>query len=291
MNKSKQSSSRLKVLFAPLAVLLHLLIVDVAVEAVLSGVRGRWWVVGVAAGFLVVSGLMWPRSSWRSRTATATLVLLSLFGFAALLAEDLSDQLRVLGQEPPAATAILLALGIALAGLALTRVASLPLWARGAMGILATYGVLAFVVPVVTDAAYPSLLGGEALWPWQPKWLEGGFVGSFIVLPAGFLALLVAAVRGFRSMDRGRTAFELVALGLCGLLTVESFTSASSWSISETSAVLAESRPASDSETRAQAHPKERDPASRPVTSDDRRPVLGESATNRHPRVELPPEP
>ncbi|MBZ0113474.1 MAG: hypothetical protein K8J08_13505, partial [Thermoanaerobaculia bacterium] len=219
-----QTHGILRFVMAPLAVLLQLLLADVAIEAFVRESPVRWSVAGGAAVILILGFLLWRRTSWTTRAAIPTLGLLGLFAFAAWRAGEVSDGLSLLGQSSPTPTAVVTALVVLLAGLSLLRIGVLRWWAKVVIAVLTVYGTSAFLLPLFTDLAHPSLLRGGGFWHRLPFWLEGGFVGALLLIPASILVLLAAGTRSVGSAQRWRWGFETTALGLALVLAVQTFT-------------------------------------------------------------------
>ncbi len=204
------------------AVVLYALLINVAVEAVLQASPIRWGVVGVVAGLLVLNVLLWRRTGWPMKAGLAALTLLGLLAFSVWFAGDVNQGLMVVQQSPMVVVAAVTALMVALAGLSLMQI-KMPWWDRLLIGVVAAYGAAAFVLPLVTDIAFPSLMEGGGFWEGVPFWLQGGFVGVLVLMPAALLALLITGIVRVRGKQLWGWGFKILAFGLGLLLALEAF--------------------------------------------------------------------
>ena len=211
-----------RIVYAFWAVVLYALLINVAVEAVLQASPIRWVVVGVVAGILVLNVLLWRRTGWPMKAGLAVLTLLGLLAFSVWFAGDVNQGLLAVQQSPLVVVAAVTGLMVALAGLSLMQI-KMPWWDRLLIGIVAAYGVAAFVLPLVTDIAYPSLLEGGGFWEGVPFWLQGGFVGVLVIMPAALLALLITGLVRVRGKQLWGWGFKILAIGLGLLLALEAF--------------------------------------------------------------------
>ena len=223
---SKQSLPRRpawqRIAYAFGAVVLYALLVNVAVEHVLQASPVRWGVVGAVGALLALTVLLWRRTGWPMKAGLAALTLLGLLTFGVWFAGDVNQGLMAVQQPPLVVVTAVPALMVALAGLWLIQ-HKMPWWDRLLIGIVAAYGAAAFVLPLVTNTAYPVLMGEGGFWEGVPFWLQGEFVGVLVVLPAALLVLLVTGLLRVRGTQLWGWGFKVAAFGLGLLLALEAF--------------------------------------------------------------------
>jgi hypothetical protein len=214
---------------AGLAIALYIAVIDAAVETFRSGSPVRWWVVGVVAAYLALNvGLWryrrsaWQRIGWSALASASFFLLLGLLAFTVWLPGGLTDGIRVVGQSTSRVLSLITAVVIMLAGISLVRLSWLPRWAKVVAGLLAAYGLAAFVVGIVSGAEFAALLHGDSLWTRLPAWLQGAFLGAFVVVPAGLVLhaahMLKAAPGVSRAWDlrQGMAMAMGVLIAVCG---------------------------------------------------------------------------
>src|SRR5215813_3672899 len=95
------------------------------------------------------------------------------------------------------ALAGLVAIGVVIAGAAVWRIVpSRPTWIhrlRWPVAVLTTYGATSFIY---------AAMRGRGLFPALPYFLQGAFIGGFVILPLGWI---VSVVRTSNSFLRKRT--------------------------------------------------------------------------------------
>jgi hypothetical protein len=206
---------------------LYLVIADAAVETFLRESPLRWWIVGAAALYLALCVAvwrlmpkLWRRWNWANQAGFSLIVLLALMSATAWMQGGLERGLSLFGQPTSIVLALLSAAVVALSGIFLARVHFVPLAGKIVAGLLALYGVMAFVLAVNAGTPYPSLFHGGSEWTRLPFWLQGATVGGLFLVP---LALLLEIVTGLRRITRARIsefAFKVIALGLSLVITV-----------------------------------------------------------------------
>ena len=212
------------------ALLLSLLLLDAAVETFSSGAPVRWWVAGVVAAYLGLAVVALRRGPdtlvSRSRYATAAVfVLLGLLAWTAWLPDGLTNGVVMLRQPTSAILSAVSALAVAVAGLVLVRLRFLPWWGRAVLGLLALYGVAAFVLGIMDGTTYSALFHGGSLWRRLPFWLQGAFVGSLVAVPLAIAGGVFDAFTRPRAADgRGWGFQQSLALALITLMAVSGLT-------------------------------------------------------------------
>lgn len=198
---------------SPGAALLSVLIMDAAVETFASGSPVRWWVAAFAATYPIAAALAWTRGAWRVTAWVPGLALLAIVAATAWLPEGTTNGVRLLGLETSRVLALTAAVGVAAAGLAISRLPRVPHPARWVVAALTAYGVLAFVAGAVKGTPFSLLVRGQSLWQTLPALFQGAFIGGLIVLPLGVVASAVGA--GLRTPapgSRARTMRQAAAL-------------------------------------------------------------------------------
>ncbi len=215
------------IVWAALAVVLYLAIADAAVETFLRDSPLRWWIAGAAALYLALCVAvwrlmpkLWRRLNWASQAALSLLVLLALMSATAWIPGGLEQGLNLFGQPTSIVLALVTAVVVALSGIFLARLHFVPLAGKIVAGLLAAYGVAAFLLAVNAGTPYPSLFHGASQWTRLPFWLQGATVGALFLVP---LALLLEIVTGLRQITRDKMsdfAFKVIALGMSLVITV-----------------------------------------------------------------------
>src|SRR3989442_2966947 len=200
---------------AVLGAFLYLLLVDAAIETFRGGSSVRWWVSGLVAGYLGITVLLWRRIAWTTKATLSFLLLLGLLVFSTWWRwpEGFTKGLRLAGQPTATVLSAVTALAILLAGTALVRIRSIPLWGRALIGVLVLYAVAAFGMGVVAGVSYPDLFRGRSLWQTFPFWLQGALVGA-LVLAAAILAQLVDGLFRARGLELRMWGAHTLALSL-----------------------------------------------------------------------------
>jgi hypothetical protein len=212
--------------WAALAIGVYVVIVDAAVETFVRHSPLRWWIAGAAALYLGLCAAtwrllpgIWRRTDWAIQTAVSLVVLLVLLGATAWMPEGLDRGLSLFGQTTATVLAVVSAVVVALSGVLLARLSFIPLPGKIAVGLLAAYGVAAFLLAVHAGTPFASLFHGGSQWTRLPFWRQGATVGGLLLVP---LALLLEIVTGIRRITRDKSAefaFKLIALCM-GLLIV-----------------------------------------------------------------------
>jgi hypothetical protein len=162
----------------------------------------RWWVAGIIVVYAAASVLLWRRPplwdrlGWRNRAAASFLLLLGLLAFTAWLPEGQVTGVKLTGQPTSDVLTAVTAVAVLLSALVLLRaLKSTPLWARAAVGVLAAYGLGAFMIGIARHTPYSEIFRGASLWVRAPFWLQGAFVGVFVVVPVAIGAEMIALGR------------------------------------------------------------------------------------------------
>lgn len=205
-----------------LAVVLHVVLLDAAVETLLGDWPVRWWVAGALLVYLAASAWLVIRR-WRagggfagSGSALAALAaLLVVLAVSAWMPGGLQNGVRLLGQPTSTIMTVVTTVGVGLACVALFGVAGRWWWARAGFVALGAYAVAALVMGAAARTPFTALLGGGSLWQRLPFWLQGAFVGSLVLVPCGLLTLaasLVSRPAGWRRKGRLAEAATLAVV-------------------------------------------------------------------------------
>lgn len=197
--------SRDGTLWIALAALSHLVLASAAFETFRSGSPVRWWVLGILCGYAGVLFAVWrvARSVWSRSTPHRLAALggglfLGMLALTAWLPTGTTDGVRLFGQKSSTLLAALSAAAICAAGVSIARVRDFPGWARVAIGTLAAYGATSFILGIVSEVPFGSVLRGHGFWTPLPFWLQGTFVGGLVVVPVALAVELVRVITHLR---------------------------------------------------------------------------------------------
>ncbi len=195
-----------------LSFLLYLVLLDAAVETVLSASPLRWLVGGIVAGYAALSAVLWRRLGWAARAAGALIVLLGLITSTAWLPEGLSHGIAIFQQPTAAVLSWTTVLAILLAGFRSMRLRFVPVAGKAVAVFLAAYGAAAFALAAAAHVPYADLFHGRSLWDHLPFWLQGAFLGALVLLPAGLLVHLMHGALSVRGRQLRAWAIQGVVL-------------------------------------------------------------------------------
>jgi hypothetical protein len=198
------------------SLVLSLLLLDLAVETFLAGSPILWVVMGIEALALVLLALLWSKLGATSRVAIPLLAVLAAIAWGSLRLGSWADPaVRMATLGLPRLVTGLSALAIVFSAVLLFSVAVVRrAWYLGAaVGILALYALVPVVRGLVAGAPLLQVLTGTFDWQRLPAWLQGGFVGTEVVLPLGLVAGLAALAASFSRHTRA-------TLTTAGLLVV-----------------------------------------------------------------------
>jgi hypothetical protein len=221
MDTEQKPAVQIAALFATLVALVALL--DAAIETVIGGSPVRWWVAPPAVALVVLVVFLWRpggplarRLGWTGAAVTTLGGLGVLVAASAWMPGGLENGIRIAAQ-PTAVVLSALSLGaVALSAAVTLRARALPLWFRLAVAALAVYALAAFVLGLVRATPYPALFRGAGFWTSLPAWLQGPFVGAFVVLPFGALALVAAWLKTRGAPAARPVSFRPAILVLAG---------------------------------------------------------------------------
>lgn len=208
------------IVWASLAIALYVAIADAAVETFLHESPLRWWIAGATALYFILCAAtwrlrpdIWRRMDWATQSAASLVVLMAALGATAWMPEGLEQGLSLFGQTTSTVFAVVSAVVVALSGVLLARLSFISLPGKIAVGLLAAYGVAAFLLAAYAGTPYASLFHGGSQWTRLPFWLQGATVGGLVLVP---LALLLQIGPGLRQITRAKSAeFAFKAIALC----------------------------------------------------------------------------
>ncbi len=200
------------------------IVVDAAVETWIAGSPVRLVAVIAALAWLLVSGVLWRMNvRWQQQLAGGALAMLALLTITAWRPGGLDYGVQMLRQPTPTLVSWATALALVAAAIISLRATAIPLMLRGAVCVLAAYGVATFVFGGWHAVSYPALLDGSGPWR-QPAWLlRVAVVCGLAALP---IALGISALGGLARDGRLWRPQQIVALVLAVVLVVSGFTSA-----------------------------------------------------------------
>lgn len=196
-----------------LAIVLYLLLADAMIETFLSRSPARWWVVVIVVVYLGGTAVfwwrrdqLWQRFGWATKATTSAFFLLGLVTVTAWLPDGLTHGVTFFGLSTSTVLSLMTALAVAFSGSILFRLNFPHPAIKWGIAALTAYGAVAFLWGIYSGTSYSSLLGGQSLWIWLPRWLQGAFIGGLIVIPAAVvvqalsrrLRVVPGALRGRR---------------------------------------------------------------------------------------------
>ena len=212
-----RKQSRFEPAWAVLAILLYLTLADAAVETWLQHSPLRIWIAGALGAYLLLGlslSRLWQRWNWTTQAWTSLIFLLAVLGATAWSPGGLDQGLRLAGQPTSTVLAAISAAAIALAGFLLVRLAILPRAGKVLGGLLAAYGVAAFVLAAKAGTSYRDVFHGASLWSRLPFWLQGATVGGLFVVAIAIVLAVVNALTGHTG-GLPRLALNVTVLSLC----------------------------------------------------------------------------
>ncbi len=206
-----------------LAILFDLLLLDLAIETYLRGSSARRLVDIVVGAYFVLTVWLWRKMGWLVKAALSSLLLLALFAYAAWQPTDFREGIVLLGQTTSILLSVVTGGAVAFAGIALARLKFLRLPGSLVVALLTVYAVTAFVLGVASGRPYPDLYHGPTFWAGLPFWLQGTFVGSFVLLPLAFASVTLGGLLRLRQINSRRSGYALLFLGLALTMSVAGF--------------------------------------------------------------------
>lgn len=208
---------------AVLAVLLYLTLIDLAVETFVNGSPLRWVVGGIVAGYVGLTVLLWRRLAWPAKAAISFFLILGLLTATAWLPGGLTQGVSLARQPRSTIFVGISALAILAASISILRLKLLPPWARVAFGLLAIYGITGFVLGIRAATSYSELLRGRSEWQRLPFWLQGAFIGAFVIVPIVMVFQIAHGVMRVRGRALRGLAGYALALSMVLAIAVAGF--------------------------------------------------------------------
>jgi hypothetical protein len=185
-----------------IAILAQLALADAAIETFWAGSPIRWWVTPPALGFVALSVWMWRPGGWAARrwgwsgAAPWSIggVLLMLAATAWLPASAAAG-VRMFGREAPSFLSLVAALVVLLAVVGVARARILHIAGVVTVAALGAYAVAAFVLAFRGAVPFQVAVNGAGFWARLPVYLQGAFLGTFLVLPLSLVFEIIAALR------------------------------------------------------------------------------------------------
>ena len=174
---------------AIIAIALYALLADTAIETFVDGSQLRWAVAALVAAYSAITILRWRRQTWPERALDSSFVFLALLTGAAWWQNTGAQGLSIARLPQSIPFELASAAAILGAALLLTKGPSLRGAFKWAVWILAGYGTCAFLAGDIRGSDYASLFHGYSLWTGAPNWLQGAFLGAFVVVPVALLSL------------------------------------------------------------------------------------------------------
>ncbi|HXF82143.1 MAG TPA: hypothetical protein VNN19_05270 [bacterium] len=175
---------------------LYALIVDAAIETILSGSPLRWLVAGLILLYVGFSAVLWSRLAWPTRAASALGLLLALAALSALVPGGRAHGLVLLALPTPVLLAVVTMVATVVATARLLRFGKevLPRWVVMTAG---AYATMAWLLVAASRPAHPLLIFVRSL---------GTALGAFVLIPVGFVLWILDLFQG-RVGLAGRTGW------------------------------------------------------------------------------------
>jgi hypothetical protein len=184
-----------------------LLVIDAAVESWLAGSPLR---VGLACGavlyvaltaYVISKGGRIGGRGWLMDAAAGAIVFLGFAVSSTWTREWMVSGLRAVRHETPvvlAATmvALLVAAAVRMVGPGGAR----SWWVRVPVAGVSGYAAAAFGAAIAARTPFLPLLTGHGFWPGLPWWLQGTWIGAFVILPVALLRELLASIARLESV-------------------------------------------------------------------------------------------
>jgi hypothetical protein len=211
----------------PVAIAVHALLIDSAIETFLAGSHVRWLVLGVTGLYAIVLIGWWRlrrepgqrlTDAALARAGAATLLLIA--AGTAWAAAGTTDGLRALGLSTSRLLSLIAIGAVALASLVLSNELRTRPAARWGVLAVSTYCVVALFIGLARGTSYAAQMHGASFWSRLPFWLQGGFVGSVVLVPLAILVLARSVVKNLRQDQSPRIVAQKAAALLMMLSTV-----------------------------------------------------------------------
>ena len=200
-----------------------LLAVDAAWETLRAGSDEWLWVGGLT--LILIAWQAWLLVRRQPNAAAwfgvVGLLLYPLLGLWFSRVPDAGVVIFGLGTRELSIIAVML--GIAGGAVALATVPHLPVAARIVVGLLALYAIAALALGLQQQARLVELVSGGSLWGRLPVWLQGGFIGAAVLLPASLLVIIGRGVVALRQRQSQHWSLQAVAIILCLLMVAPAF--------------------------------------------------------------------
>jgi len=205
------------------AAVLGAVLVDLAVETVLSVSPIRWSVLGIAALAVAAGVLLWRHLSPTMRAVLPLAALLGLIVWATLrlgTAADPALQLATLSLARIATALAIIGSAAAVAllfGFGIVRRYS---YIGAIVGVIALYAAVSLARGFMSGASLAQILAGQFEWQQLPVWLRGSYLAAQVVLPIGLIAGVALTVT--RTIRRAGAAWAVggVLVVLAAFLTL-----------------------------------------------------------------------
>jgi hypothetical protein len=178
-----------------------LLVIDAVVESWLAGSPIR---VGLAAGaavyfmltaYVVSKGGRVSGRGWLMDPLTGAIVFLGFLVACSWTREWTVHGIHALRHPAPyVLPATFIALVVAAAWRMVAPGGTRSWSIRVLMLLVSGYACAAFARSIAGHAAFVDMLTGHGFWPGLPWWLQGTWIGAFLILPVAFLRELGASI-------------------------------------------------------------------------------------------------
>jgi hypothetical protein len=191
-------------------------LIDIAIETFLGGSPLRWWIALTPLLYIGAACIALRKNArWNVQFTMGLVLLLGATAATVWLPGGLEKGIRFAGQSTARVLAGITAAVLVIAVITILRATLVPLAARIAGIVLAVYGLAAFAMGAWQATPYARLFSGESFWHVLPRWLQGGMVGTLLIVPLALLIVLCGGlVRGKRSWSPQLVGVFLAALAI-----------------------------------------------------------------------------
>jgi hypothetical protein len=213
---------------AGLTILALLAIVDAAIETFWTGSPVRWWFSPPALAFAGLSVWIWKPGGWAARrwgwggASTSSIGgLLIMLAAAAWFAPAGAAGVRMLARDAMSVLCLGAALVVLLVVVGTARARILPLAGVVTVAALGAYAVTAFVMAFRDGAPLQAVVAGAGFWGRLPVYLQGAFLGAFLILP---LSVVLEALAAFRRHSNPWRSQQIVSTVLVVAIAASAWT-------------------------------------------------------------------
>jgi hypothetical protein len=201
-------SGRLSLALAVLVrVAFDLLVIDAAVESWLAGSPLRTGIAAAALLYLALTAYVMSKGGrvggrgWLMDAGAGAIVFLGLAVSSSWSREWMVNGLRAVQHDTAtvlagAMLALAAAAGVRMAGPGGAR----SWWVRVPIVGVSGYAAASFGAAMAARAPFLALLTGHGYWPGLPWWLQGTWIGAFVLVPVALVRELLTSIARLQSV-------------------------------------------------------------------------------------------